>query len=172
MPREGRNTRLDPSLTMEQALGISPLDGLYDDDYGGGSPGGGIPMFHGGGGSPYAASVPNPVLPLTTSLPAAPAAGGTAGGLWGMGINDWLRLASIAAPLSGRFMGGGNQQSPMAPELRQLLQLQNQRMQQGQPLYDAILKMAMGLLPVSAQAGFGQSAAQRPPIPTPRAGRL
>jgi hypothetical protein len=70
-----------------------------------------------------------------------------------------LGIGSILTPLLGKLFGGGDDNdAPYSKELEQLLGLQRQRMQQSQPLHDAILKMAMGLMPTSAQPQMGGSA--------------
>jgi hypothetical protein len=52
--------------------------------------------------------------------------------------------------LFSRGSGGGSQ-TPMNGQMEQLLRIQNQRMTQADPLYQAILKMAMGLMPKGVQ---------------------
>lgn len=78
---------------------------------------------------------------------------------------DPFTIGAFAIPLLGRLFGGGggdSQQQPMQNEMQQLLQMQQRRMQQADPLYQAILKMAMGLAPTAAQQGFGQQPQARP----------
>ena len=70
-----------------------------------------------------------------------------------------LGLGSIITPLLGKLFGGGgnDNDAPYSKELEQLLGLQRNRMQQMQPLHDAVLKMAMGLMPTSSQVPMGAS---------------
>lgn len=62
-------------------------------------------------------------------------------------------LAAAAIPLLGKLFGGGgnkqheHQQAQLDQQMQQLLGLQNRRLQQSEPLYQAIMQMAMGLMP-------------------------
>jgi hypothetical protein len=96
---------------------------------------------------------------------AGAAAGAAHGGLMaGFGVKDALQLGPMIA---GLFTGhGGGNQVPQSAELEQILGMQRQRMQQTDPLYQAMIRMAMGLLPVSARAGM-----QMPGMP-PQAGPM
>lgn len=68
---------------------------------------------------------------------------------------DWLTLGQLG--LGGvnmlRNRGGGNSAGPLDGELRKLLQMQTGRMQQQQPLYDAIQQLAMYLMPQMSGGG-------------------
>lgn len=69
-------------------------------------------------------------------------------------INKYAPLAGLGIGALGAFAGGGQQNVPFEDELSGLLSLQRGRMEQANPLYQAILKMAMGLLPMSARSGL------------------
>lgn len=76
-----------------------------------------------------------------------------------------LGLMSLFGALAGR----GNHSSPTTatsdPMLQELLQMQRSRLQQGQPLHEAIQRMAMGLLPTMYQQPFGNAFGGPPPDP-------
>lgn len=75
------------------------------------------------------------------------------------GIDDALAFAPMVLSLfAGRPKHDASQQVPQNDALTQLLAMQKSRMTQTDPLYQAILKMAMGMMPVSA----------RPPMPGQR----
>lgn len=69
-------------------------------------------------------------------------------------------LASIFAARSGNNNNSGGSNGTTGPQdldpmLKQLLDMQGGRMQQSQPLYEAIMRMAMGLLPTQYQQPIG-----------------
>lgn len=83
---------------------------------------------------------------------------GGAGGIFGnMSGRD---IASLIAALTGT-VGGALSNRPntspttqtMDPSLQALINMQTQRMQQQQPLYESVLSMANGLLPMQYQNG-------------------
>lgn len=97
-----------------------------------------------------------PATMMSTAIPAGAAAGAT-GGFLGMGVKDLIQLAPMLGSLFG--LGKGNSTPPQNDAMNNLITLQTSRMQQADPLYQAILKMAMGLMPISARAGFGGATA-------------
>ena len=104
------------------------------------------------------------------SIPAIPALRGGAGkgdltaSGYGTAIDVLKRLAPAAGlvgltQFTGR--GGGND---IPPELREILNLQKNRMEMQNPLYESILRLAQSRLPTSAQGGVSdpvQEAMQR-----------
>lgn len=128
--------------------GLAPVAGAAGAS-GAGAAGASIPVTAGLGSG---ASVPGSVSLGSLGLGGgASAAGGLAGTL-----NTIRQVAPIANAGIGMLsaLRGGQQDVPYANELSGLLRLQQQRMQQASPLYEAVLRMAMGLLPMSARAGF------------------
>lgn len=75
---------------------------------------------------------------------------------------------TVAAPMVGRAIAGGgsNQNSgtglDLPPELKQLLQMQLQRIQAAQPNYDLMLNMARGMQPQWARNSTSPQGAQDP----------
>lgn len=125
----------------------------------------------GGAGAGAAAAS---AAPTASALPGASAGGFLAGGgATGASsllskISPWLNLTGQVLPLaSSLFSKGGSNSTPMDAELQKLLAMQNSRMAQSEPLYQAILKMAMGLMPTSAQP---QAARPTSPTATPQGG--
>jgi hypothetical protein len=84
----------------------------------------------------------------------AAAAAGTAAKGAGMafGIKDAVQLAPLIASLFSK--GGGNGQPPQQDAMQGLINMQTNRLQQSDPLYQAVLKMAMGLMPTAYQSGM------------------
>lgn len=91
-----------------------------------------------------------------TAATVAPVAGGGAAGAGGAlgALQKWAPLLGLGVSGLGMLGGRGEQDVPFQDELSGLLRLQRGRMEQANPLYDAILKMAMGLLPMSARSGL------------------
>lgn len=102
---------------------------------------------------------------LGSSLSGESARNGLSGLLKGLTGRDWLDLGGQVMPMVGSLLSKGGNPTPMDAELQNLLRMQNTRMQQADPLYQAILKMAMGLLPRGVQPP--QSA---PPMTAPQPG--
>ncbi len=107
----------------------------------------------------------------------APTIAGTAGGAaaagggLGMNASTLAMLGQLGLSAYGAARGNRQTQAPYSAEMEKLLGMQSQRMQQADPLYQAILRMAMGLLPTNARAGMG--GAMPTPTPTlPRGGTL
>lgn len=73
----------------------------------------------------------------------------------GLGVKDAL---SLAPSLMSLFQKKPSNQVPMSNELEQILGMQRSRMEQSQPLYDAVLKLAMSMAPVSARGMMGPQA--------------
>src|SRR3990167_3184596 len=73
----------------------------------------------------------------------------------------WQLAIPILAALFGPALTGSKNRTGAVstattdPMLRELLQMQQGRMNQSQPLYDAIMKMAMGLMPTQYQQPIG-----------------
>lgn len=69
----------------------------------------------------------------------------------------WAVIIPAAISALGMFMGnrGGNQSadSMMTPEMRQMLQMQMQRMRGQEPLYRDVMGMARALLPTRYRTG-------------------
>jgi hypothetical protein len=100
-----------------------------------------------------------------TAGPAA-AAPPAAGGGFGASAKTWLgknalQVGSLGAMGLSGLMSRGGDEVPYAAELQELLQMQKRRMQQADPLYQAILRMAMGLLPAGARANLASGSAPR-----------
>ncbi len=77
---------------------------------------------------------------------------GSGGGGQG-GILPWVQRGLAGTALVGGLVRGGQNQSAeqLSPELRQLLDLQKQRMAYQNPLFEAITQMAMQRLPIQYQ---------------------
>src|SRR5690348_15322493 len=105
--------------------------------FGGGAAAGAAPAAAGGAGSA-----------ATTAAGAGTAAAHAAGGagMAGFGVPDALQYGPLIASL---FMGHGNNTVPYADQLNSLLGEQRSRMQAADPLYQAILRMAMGMVPTA-----------------------
>lgn len=82
----------------------------------------------------------------------AAGAGATGGTL--STIRSLAPLLGMGVSALGALRGGGAQDVPFEDELSGILNIQRSRMEQANPLYQAILKMAMGLLPMSARSGL------------------
>jgi hypothetical protein len=117
----------------------------------------------GGGGGAAASALPG-TSATTGALGGASTAAAGGGGIMGA-IAPYLKAGSQILPMVGALTSRGGNQTPMDGELQRLLQMQNSRMQQSQPLYDAILKLAMGLLPRGVQT---PTAAPQPGMTRPR----
>lgn len=91
-----------------------------------------------------------------TAASAGAGSGGVMGQLrqmfGGLGMRDAVGLAPLAMGLFGGGSGGDGE-VPMGDELEQILGLQRQRMEMTEPLYRAMLQMAMSLLPTYARGG-------------------
>lgn len=119
---------------------------------------GGIGALVGGGGA--AAGLPS--VGVTEGIPAGATFGGTAAGTgsaattagaagaaakgagMGFGIKDAIQFAPMLASLFG---GHGDDLPPQNDAMNDLIGLQTSRMKQADPLYQAVLAMAMGLVP-------------------------
>lgn len=99
----------------------------------------------------------------TVGTAAAGAAKG-AGFMSGFGIKDAVQLGPMLASL---FMGKGGT-PPQNDAMNGLINMQTQRLHDADPLYQAILKMAMGLMPSAYQGGGGTTTATRPGTPHTR----
>jgi hypothetical protein len=83
----------------------------------------------------------------------AAAAAHAGGAMAGFGIGDALQYGPLIASL---FMGHGSSNAvPYGDQLNALLGEQRQRMQASDPLYQAILRMAMGLVPPMYRGPMG-----------------
>lgn len=118
------------------------------------------PAAAGGIASGVPAGLPGAV-PLSTVTGGGAAAGAGAAGAGAAGaggalgaLQKWAPLLGLGVSGLGMLGGRGEQDVPFQDELSGLLRLQRGRMEQANPLYDAILKMAMGLLPMSARSGL------------------
>lgn len=78
----------------------------------------------------------------------------------GFGIKDAVQLGPL---LAGLFKGG-HEEPPQNDAMNALIDMQTQRLKQSDPLYQAILRMAMGLVPRNYQSALPQATAQ--PRPT------
>lgn len=67
------------------------------------------------------------------------------------GWDDAIMLAGLGAGLLG---GKHNDEPPQNQAMNDLIGVQTQRMRQADPLYQAMLRMAMGLLPTYARGGL------------------
>lgn len=139
---------------------------------------GGLGALAGGGGAATAGAIPS--VGVTSGLPAGAAVGstgalptvaGAAGAAKGagmaFGMKDALQLGPLVASL---FSGGGNQEPPQNDAMNRLINLQSDRLEQSNPLYQAILAMAMGLAPKSARGGMPRAPQAVPRTQMPRAG--
>lgn len=116
--------------------------------------GGGLPWF--GGNNPH------PVTPYQPTVPQNPPTTQTSGN--GLNLPGGLSLADLLALLvSGKqaFSGGGSNQTgsgnpALDAQLAEMLRTQQGRVTKSEPLYDAILSMAGGLMPVQYQPKTGQ----------------
>lgn len=70
----------------------------------------------------------------------------------GGGLADVLKRLGLTAGMMGigKAIGGGGQ-TPIPPEIQQILDLQKQRMQLQNPLFEAISRLAMSRLPTAQQ---------------------
>lgn len=117
---------------------------------------GGYALAGMGGGAPAAASATGEGAAAAGSGAGAAGAAGTAGaGGAAMGIGERVARAAVPAGLAiaGRVAGGGGNNGQIPPELRQILDLQRQRLQMQGPLYESILRLAQSRLPMSARSG-------------------
>lgn len=172
------NYKLPPGYVVKGGRVVRDTHGLFDDivkylPYAGMAIAGGAGAgLFGGGGGGAAASATTAAVPsvgATAGLPGAASAGGAS--MAGFGLKDILQLAPIGL---GLFKGhGGGDQVPMSNELEQILGLQRGRMEQTQPLYDALLRMAMQMMPISARGGMsgppGMSGSRVAAPPPPQA---
>lgn len=139
---------------------------------------GGLPWFGNGGSPTYPTSQgttytnPSPVEPYEDVGPQLPdgGAGGAAGGLiGGMTMAQLIQMLAAAGVLGAGALGGSGNGSgsgsgnPMTDAaLQEALALQSGRMKKSEPLYDAILQMAGGLMPTQYQPR--PSAGGAPPV--------
>lgn len=140
--------------------------------------GGGLPWFTRGSptyptsqGQTY--TNPSPVEPYEDVGPQQQdgGGGGAAGGLvGGMSMAELIRMLAAAGVLGAGALGAGGNGSgsgsgnPMTDAaLQEALSLQSGRMKKSEPLYDAILQMAGGLMPTQYQPR-GPSAVGAPPV--------
>lgn len=72
-------------------------------------------------------------------------------------IGQWAPIVSAGLGAVNSFRGSGD--PPYSAEMEQLLRLQRQRAEAANPLYQAVLQMAMGLMPTAARAGMMQGGA-------------
>lgn len=69
----------------------------------------------------------------------------------GFGIKE---AAQLAPTIMSLFSGHHSSAPPQGQAMEDLIRMQTTRMQQSDPLYQAILKMAMGLMPASARGNL------------------
>lgn len=105
---------------------------------------GGIPA-----GTTFGAAAAPTVAGGTTAAATAAGAAKGAAGMAGFGLKDALQFGPLIASL---FKGGGNEEPPQNAAMNELIGLQTQRMKQADPLYQAILQMAMALAPKYARS--------------------
>jgi hypothetical protein len=118
-------------------------------------------------------AAPSTIAPIGGAASAGTAtAAGTAAGAAGAGaaaktaastLPSWLKWAiAAAAPTIGKLTGGGTSNltnslegalTGLVPDLQKSFELGIQRQQQASPLYDAVLKMALGRLPTWSTGG-------------------
>lgn len=113
-----------------------------------------------GGGLGFGAGLPSGVA---TTLGSAGAGFGTGAALRGGGaaaggshLMDWIKTGLAGTAAVGGAVHARQQQSQQnqtMDELRKLLALQGQRMELQNPLFEAITKLAMNRLPISATTG-------------------
>jgi hypothetical protein len=91
-----------------------------------------------------------------------------AGMFGGFGVKDAVQLAPLIASLFSK--GKVSDTPPQNDLMNQLIQMQLSQVQQSQPLRDAVLKMAMGLMPIAYQNNVAVpgAAPQPPPMAMPR----
>jgi hypothetical protein len=100
-------------------------------------------------------------FPTVAGTSGAASAGG--GFMAGFGIKDALSLASIIPGLFGGHGSSGD--VPHSAAMEELIGLQTNRLKQSDPLYQAVLRMAMGLMPVSARGGMQMPGGQPSAMP-------
>lgn len=119
--------------------------------------------------------------------PAGEAIGGTLGAGGAGGASGLSRTAALTAgqrALRGGLLGGslalggalGGGSQDMSPELRRLFELQHQRLQAQNPLYQSILGLAFNRMPTASRAGvtapsLASATAQTPPVGPGRYGQ-
>lgn len=95
----------------------------------------------------YAGSVTAPTATAGNLAGGSAAAAGAAKGAGMFGLKDLLQIAPTVASL----FHGKPQEPPQNDAMNELIQLQTSRLKQSDPLYQAILQMAMRLAPRSAR---------------------
>jgi hypothetical protein len=112
-----------------------------------------------GAGTGAAAAAPT-IIPAATTVPlAGAAAGGTMGAM-----NTALGFAPyVTAGINALRRGGPtDDEQAMSQTQQQLQQMQMNRIRQSDPLYQAILQLAMGLMPMSARQGMTPQTGAQP----------
>lgn len=102
-------------------------------------------------------TLPGVTVPVGAGLGTAAGTAATAGGTMS-GVNTALQFAPyVTAGINAlRGRGGPSEdEQAMSATQQQLQQMQMNRIRQSDPLYQAILQLAMGLMPVSARQGMG-----------------
>lgn len=123
------------------AGGIGALAG------GGGAAAGGVPSIGVTGGIPAGATFGAPAA-TAGGVGAAGTTGAAAAAAKGAGMTFGLKDAVQFAPMiASLFSGRGHDEPPQNAAMNELIAMQTQRMRQADPLYQAILRMAMGLAP-------------------------
>jgi hypothetical protein len=84
----------------------------------------------------------------------------------GFGLKDAAQFAPLIASL---FSGGGHDLPPQNDAMNDLIGMQTQRMKQADPLYQAILRMAMGLAPTQYRSAMPTASSMPAPRAVPRA---
>jgi hypothetical protein len=171
------NRKYKTGLTLKQVLAMAaPLLAGGVGALAGGGAAGTLPStsFAGAGTLPAAGGVlPSTSFAGAAALPAAAAGHGVAGTIAGaagaaakgagmtFGLKDAVQFAPLVASLFGK--GKVSDTPPQNDLMNQLIQMQMSQVQQSQPLRDAVMKMAMGLMPIAYQQNFPMPGATAPP---------
>ena len=138
--------------------------------------GGGLPWFGGGNSPTYPtgqggytnSGAPEAYEPPPDVGPQQPGGAGGAGGAFGgMSMAQLIQLLASAGVLGAGALGAGGTSGsgntpPLDPALLEALNIQSGRMKKSEPLYDAILNMAGGLMPTMYQPRAGATSAAAP----------
>ena len=151
--------------------------------------GGGLPWFGGnnsptyptGQSGPYqnngVTDIPEDVGPQNE--PGAGGAGAAGGLIGGMTMAQLMRTLAAAGLLgasaiggngSGSGTGSGTGNTLTDQQIQEALALQNGRLKKSEPLYDAIMQMAGGLMPTQYQPRWPSATSSAPPPPGGSAG--
>ncbi len=69
-------------------------------------------------------------------------------------VNKAIQTAGNAAPAIGALVGGAGGKPGISPEASAMLDQQRSRMEQANPLYESVMRLAFNRLPTSAQQGL------------------